>query len=243
MTIPTLWVFGDSYSTPGVAVEPCYSYWGLTARALKIKNIRNLSHSGNSFDSVAHLLVSHQDEYNWDTDVFLIGIPPLERITVFDNHQDTAYHGHAIDSDTWDSTRFQVYNHHGLICLQNFGEDRTFITHSDRSWTETQAMRNIFFLTKWLDSVNAKYLIINHSKSFDVANVWGPTNFLLPYCQQHPRCILFDRTYHSVNQGVNHPADYDTYGWYGHHGKEGNQCFFEQSLLPRMQANNLIDKN
>ena len=231
----TLWVFGDSYSHPGVAVDPQHSYWGLAARYLNVDRIVNCSRSSNSFGSVQHLLVGLQQQYNWDQDVFLIGVPPLERITVFDNHANTEYQGFDIDPKTWNVNHFGIENHRGLICLQNFGEDRTFITHSDRAWTETQALRDIFLLTQWLDSKQAQYVIINHSKPFDHNNIWGPSEFLLSYCQQNKNCILFDHTYHSVNQNINKPEDYDAYGWYGHHGAAGNQHFFDVSLLPTLE--------
>ena len=69
-----LWVFGDSYTTPEVCVKPQDSFWGLTAQHLKIGSIENCSKPVNSFDSVCHLLISMQDQYNWDHDLFLIGI-------------------------------------------------------------------------------------------------------------------------------------------------------------------------
>ena len=225
-----LWVFGDSYTTPGVCVNPQDSFWGLTAQHLKIGSIRNCSKPVNSFDSVCHLLISMQDQFDWNTDVFLIGIPPLERITVFDNFKDTAYFGHEIDTNTWTSNLFKIPYHHGLIGMQNYGRDKELIIHSDRSWVETQALRTIFLLTTWLDSKNANYLIVNLSKPMDKDNVWGPSEFVLPFCQNHSRCILFDDTYHSVNVNLNEPADFKQYGWNGHHGPAGNAHFFETSI-------------
>ena len=229
-----LWVFGDSYTTPDFCVSPQESFWGLTAQHFKIGSIKNCSRQVNSFDSVCHLLISMQDQFDWNTDLFLIGIPPLERITVFDNFKDTAYFGHEIDTTTWTSNRFKISYHHGLIVMQNYGSDKEMIIHSDRSWLETQTLRTIFLLTTWLDSKNANYLIVNLSKPMDKNNLWGPSEFVLPYCQNHNRCILFEDTYYSVNLNLHEPADFKRHGWHGHHGPAGNAHFFETSIKDKL---------
>lgn len=232
-----LWVFGDSYTTPGVCVEPQDSFWGLTAKTLGIKTIINCSRPVNSFTTTQHLLVSMSSEINWQTDLVFLGIPPLERITVFDDHKDTAYIGHKIDTTDWNIDKFDIPSHRGLVSLQNYGTDRQLILHSDRGWLETDVLRQVFLLTQWLDSINADYLILNLSKDLDENNVWGPSNVVLPYCKNHKKSILFKNTYHGINIGINKPADTDTPE--GHHGPEGNRYFFEQSLLPKLKELNL----
>ena len=72
-----LWVFGDSYSTPGVEVSPKESYWGLVADYCDIPLIKNLSRPVNSFDSVQQLVIGTHPEFDWHNDLILIGIPPL----------------------------------------------------------------------------------------------------------------------------------------------------------------------
>lgn len=233
-----LWVFGDSYTTPGEWVEPRDSFWGLLAAYLDIHTIKNCSRPGNSFDAVCQLVVGLQNKIQWNTDLVLIGIPPLERITVFDNHQNTEYLGHTIDTHTWQDQQFDIAVHRGLISLQNYGKDKELIIHHDRSWLETQVLRTVFFLASWLDSINANYMILNLSKDFDKNNIWGPSNFVLPYCINHQRSILFNDTYHGINIGVNKPADSDIPE--GHHGPAGNKYFFEKSLLPKMKECGLI---
>ena len=231
-----LWVFGDSFSTPDLFVNSSESYWGLTASQLSIPVVKNCSKPVNSLDTVCQLLIGMQAEFDWEKDLFLISIPPLERITVFDNFKDTKYFGKTIDTSNWSTEKFLINAHNGLVNLQNFGEDKHLLIHDDRSWTETQPLRTIFLLTSWLDSKNANYMIVNVcGRDLDANNVWGPTEFLLPYCKNHPRCILFKDTYHSVNFDINPPVDFDQYGWNGHHGPAGNKYFFEQSLLPTMK--------
>ena len=233
-----LWVFGDSYTTPDVGVSPSESFWGLTAAKLGIDTIINCSRISNSFTSIQHLLVGMSEQINWVNDLVLIVVPPLERITVFDNYKDTEYLGHQINTDNWAVNKFDIPTHRGLMSLQNYGTDRQLILHNDRSWLETDTLRQVFLLTAWLDSNHANYVVVNCSKPLDTNNVWGPSNFVLPYAMNHSKCILFKNTYYDINYNVNKPADFDQYGWHGHHGPEGNKHFFENSLLPTMQRNN-----
>lgn len=220
-------------------MSPAESFWGLLAKELDILKVVNCSRPGNSFDSVCQLLIGMQKEYDWHNDLFLIGMPPLERITVFDDFKDTPYLGLELDTTSWLAQEIKIPAHHGLLCLQNYGGDRSLITFSDRAWTETQALRTIFFLTNWLDSKLANYLILNLSKDLDKQNIWGPSEFVLEHALQHPRCMLFENTYRGINLNKIPPADFDQYGWDGHHGPDGNRYFFENSLLPTMQRNEL----
>ena len=199
-----LYVIGDSYTTPYYCVDPQESFWGLAGKELGVEQIVNVSQPGYSFESICQLLIGMQNQYkyNWQKDFFIIGLPPLERITVFDNHKDT--------------------------------EAKSTIFNQD--WTETNILREIYLLTKWLDSVDANYLISNNSKPLDKENVWGPSEFVLKYAIDHNRCLLFENTYYSVNYNVHKPTDYDQYGWYGHHGAKGNQLFYETSIKDRLSV-------
>ena len=229
-----LWVFGDSYTTPDYFVSPSESFWGLTAATIGAKSIINCSWPGNSFDSVLHMLVSMQDEYDWTNDFLIIGIPPLERLTFFDNHQDTRYNKHIFDATSWELKINQIDCHRGLLNTK-LDKVKDLIIFEDRSWTETQVLRNLFLITTWLDNKNCNYLVVNLSKPLDTDNKWDPTHFLLPYCVDHKKLIGFDNTYYSVNLDINKPADFDRHGWLGHHGPAGNQYFFEKSIKPKLE--------
>ena len=228
-----LWVFGDSYTTPGVCVDPRDSFWGLTASIIGIKHVVNCSRPVNSFTSVQQLVIGMRENIDWQHDLVFVGIPPLERITIFDDHKDTQYFAATIDTQTWHSETFEILCHRGLISVQNYGTDRQLILHADRSWLETEVLRQLFLLTQWLDGLAANYMIINLSKDLDRNNRWGPSEPVLDYCINHPRMILFEKTYHGINIGVNKPADSDTPE--GHHGSAGNRYFFDKSLLPKLR--------
>lgn len=227
-------MFGDSHSTPNVCVKPSQSFWGLTAAELNVGTVINCSRPKISFDSVCHMLVGEQQRFNFEQDFFVIGVPPLERITVFDDHKDTALSSHVFDTQTWESHLENVVSHHGLVNLQYRELDKIITVIQDRSWVETQVLRQIFLLTTWLDSQHANYVIINLSKNLDKNNHWGPSQYILDYCIQHSRCDLFDQSLYDVNMNINQPADYQQYGWFGHHGPDGNRLFFENAIRPKL---------
>jgi hypothetical protein len=228
-----LWVFGDSYTTPDYCVTPQESFWGLAAKHINADEIVNCSWPGNSLASVWHMLIGMQTEYDFDRDFFIIGIPPLERLTVFDNFKDTKYNATCFDVSTWEKHQQQINCHTGLQIIKGHQAEK-MVVYEDRSWSETQALSTLFLITAWLDSVAAKYLIVNLSKPFDSENKWGPSEFVLPYCQNHKRCILFEDTYYSVNVNKHEPADFKKHGWWGHHGPAGNVHFFETSIKDKL---------
>ena len=67
-----LYVFGDSFSSPHVCVNPEHSFWGLAAKDLGVDAIYNFSFSGNCFDNIVHLILN--DKFDFDNGYFLIGI-------------------------------------------------------------------------------------------------------------------------------------------------------------------------
>lgn len=232
-----LWVFGDSYSSPGVCVDPKDSFWMLVAQYLGVDRTYNYSWPGNSLDSVIHMLLSDSDQYDWSQDFFLIGIPPLVRLTVVSKNDKLSYHRRIFNFDSEEIEQQMILCHHGLENLQ-FYNDPTAVRFEDPTWTEIQACRSIFLLNSWLDSKNANYLIINLSKDFqDDSPATG--KFLLEKSLNHPRNILLGNTYRGINFEINKPFDYDQYGWDGHHGPVGNKLFFEKSLLPKLKGYNL----
>lgn len=229
-----LWVFGDSYSTPNVCVSPQESFWGLTASALSVDTVINCSRRKMSFDSVCQILVGEQQQYNFDQDFFVIGLPPLERITVFDNHKDTALVSSVFDTKTWQVETNDVASHHGLINFQYKELGRLTMLIDCRDWLEAQIFRQIFLITQWLDSYKANYIIVNLSNNLNATNHWGPNQYILDYCLAHQKCILFDGSMYDVNLNINRPADYNMYGWKGHHGPAGNRHFFETSIKDKL---------
>ncbi len=226
-----LCVWGDSYATPDYCVQPAESFWGLSAQFLKVDTIVNYAWPGCSFSSVCHMLISQQP--NWKEDYLLIGIPPLERLTVFDDFKDTKYHAHYINTSTWDKTQEQINCHTGLKNIPGWGAEK-MVVYSDRSWTEIQVLSQLFLLTNWLDNQNANYLIVNLSKPLDINSAWAPSKFLLPWAVNHSKMILFKDTYYSVNENIHKPIDFTNHGWKGHHGPTGNKHFFESSIKEKL---------
>jgi hypothetical protein len=232
-----LWVFGDSYSTPGVCVTPTDSFWMKVAKQLQVQKVYNYSWPRNSFDSVIHTLISDSKQYNWQQDFFLIGVPVLPRLTVVGAH-DKAYHRSVFDAESNLLDSELILCHHGLE-NKSFHDDLTSVRFENPTWTEVQACRSIFLLNQWLDNNNANYFIVNLSKDF-MFDSPATGAFLQDYCFAHDRNILRGDTYYNLNLNKHPPPDFDRYGWAGHHGPDGNAYFFEQSLLPRLKKYNFI---
>jgi hypothetical protein len=228
-----VWVFGDSYTTSNYCVDAKESFWGLLAKHLNCATITNASWPGNSLESVLHNVVGLSPQYDWEHDFLVIGIPPLIRLTVFDNYKNTEYLTDTFNTTNWQNTQESLECHRGLANLKIMNV-KDLAMYEDRGWTETHALREIFLLTQWLDFKNASYLIVNLSKPFDTNNIWGPSEVVLPYAKSHNKCILFDNTYYSSNLDKHKPADFDQHGWMGHHGPAGNKNFFELSVKDKL---------
>ncbi len=216
-------------------MAPADSFWGLAADHLKVDDVYNYSWTGNSVTSVCHVVISQQQFYDWERDYFIIGIPVLERLTMFDNFNQTKYTYSHFETAHWQEQQ-NILDCHAM--LQNLSwqniKDKELVVHENRSWTEAQALDQIFLLASWLDSVGARYLILNLSKPFSFTE-WPTSNFSCTWARAHGKMILFDNTYSTVNENINKPVDYDQYGWHGHHGSAGNKRFFEKSVKPKLE--------
>lgn len=226
-----LWIFGGSNSKTNYMVDAKDSYWGLAAKHLKVTHCVNISWGRNSLSSILHLIVNLENEFDIPRDFLLIGIPPLERITVFDQFANTKYHAQKVSAQTWSIDKFDLPAHLGLTCM-SMADIPGLAAYEDRTWTEIQALRDIFFLTSWLRSLQVKFAVINQSKNFDASVDWPPKKKLTTWALQQPNISLFNNSYVDVNIGVHKPVDYNLYQWHGHHGAEGNHRFFELGVKP-----------
>jgi len=242
MKYNSLYVFGDSFTTPHNCVTPQESFWGLTATYAGIQQVINYSRLGHPWDGVKQTLISESESINWKDSLLLIGIPPLERLLVFDDFKDSTWNYYIFDNN-WKEEQHIVESERGLVSRRTYENPADVAIFSDRSWVETYTLRDLFLIDKWLHSVGANYLFINLcGKDFDKENIWGPSKFVLPYFLEHQRSILFENGYHSINEKdqIMPPDGYTGLGYMGHHGAEGNRNFFEKSLLPKLKETKLL---
>ena len=237
-----LHVFGDSYSTPNVCVSPQESFWGLTAQDLEVDKIQNYSHIGFSLDHVLHILLN--ETFDFSTDYFLIGIPPLIRYVAYNDSYNT----------TWNLTEFDrdfTKNSQTINCLSNtqrFNFERQFennVNEVDRfnaEWNDVQCLEKIFLLHQYLKSQNVKFMIVNLSVPIVYQDLWPAGCNIMIRVKQLTECVVFDNTYYSVNyQDQIKPADFDQYGWVGHHGAEGNQNWYNKVIKSKIKELGWID--
>lgn len=230
-----LYVFGDSYSTPGFCVEPHESWWGLVHNEIKhrVPFVDNYSWPGNNIDSIAHIIVSNLDMFDKD-DYVIIGIPPIERLTVFDL---AARPKMAIkfDANLNKVCQYTVPRHDSLQQLTRHQLGRFEIDIWNRSWSEAQILRQLLLLEYLIKDCVAGVMVVNLAEPFQPLTQWSVLESLQAMALNKPNFIIFDNTYQSVNKDVHKPVDFDTHGWWGHHGPEGNQHWFDVALLPCMK--------
>lgn len=226
-----LYVYGDSYSTPGFCVDPRDSWWGQMALALDIDSVENYSWPGNNIDSIAHLIVAGAG-FAQD-DCVVIGVPPIERFTVFgEEDQEIRYHRFFKNLIKMDQPI--VKEHSGLKQVTTHQLGREYVTLWNRGWAEAQVLRELFLLKQYILQWTSKVLIVNLAEPFQPATQWPTLNSIQRRFLADPHSILFEDTYYSVNKDVNRPIDFDTHGWHGHHDATGNHHWYETIILPRM---------
>jgi len=235
-------VFGDSFATPGVCVQPSESFWGLAGKTLKVDQIKNYSHPGFSLDHVLHILLN--ENFDFSTDYFIIGIPPCIRYIAYSDSYNT----------TWNLNQFDPQfnqNTQTIDCLSNtqrfkfeqqFKNDILGIDRFNAEWNDVMCLEKIFLLHQYLKSQNAKFMIVNLSSPINYQDQWPAGRAIMIRVKLLTECIIFDNTYYSLNyQDQIKPPDFNDWGWYGHHGAQGNANWYYKVIEPKMIELNWID--
>jgi len=232
-------VFGDSFSTPGVCVEPSESFWGLTAQDLSVTCINNYSQSGFSLDHVIHILLN--ETFDFDSDYFLIGIPPLLRYVEYSDNFKTTWNQCTFDN------KFNTVTQkiESLTNTNRFRfEDRckNQVVEYSAEWAHVQALEKIYLLHQFLRAKQAKFMIVNLTCPIMFQDNWPAGKSIMHKTKHLLECILFDNTFYSTNYDDRiKPADYDQYGWVGHHGAKGNFNWYNKVIKPKMIELNWIN--
>lgn len=232
-----LFVFGDSYSTPGFCVEPRDSFWGLAAQEMQATEVLNYSWPGNNLDSIAHVIVNMLNEFTAN-DRLLIGVPPLERVTYYSEEEKEYYCEHFFN-DLTISRKEPVLCHSNLhqVAVHQLG--REVVEKWNRGWAEAQALRTLITLATTLKHVSVSNIIVNLAEPFMDRTDWPVLQGL-----QHQAAAwdigVFRNTYYSVNKDINKPVDFDTHGWHGHHGAAGNGAWYYGIIRLWMKGANWI---
>ena len=231
-------VFGDSYTTPSVCVDPSKSFWGLMAQDLSVSCVDNYSHSGFSLDHVIHILLN--ETFNFESDYFLIGIPPLLRYIEYSDNFNTTWNRCTFDPKFNETKQLisSLNNTHRFKC-----EDRCKdqVVEVSAEWADVQALEKIYLLHQYLRSKQTKFMIVNLTRPIIFQDSWPAGKSIMLKTKQLSECILFDNTFYSTNYDDQiKPADYDQYGWVGHHGAEGNSNWYNKVIKLKMIKLNWI---
>jgi hypothetical protein len=225
-------VYGDSYSTPGFCVEPKDSWWGLMAQDLQVGSIENYSWPGNNVDSISHLIVAGAGFS--PEDYVVIGVPPIERFTVFDP-DGQAPSNHRFFGNLEPMDQQVLREHDGLRQVTTHQLGQSYVMAWNRSWQEAQVLKELFLLKQYVQGWTPNVLLVNLAEPFQPRTEWLTLASIQRRFLADPHSILFDSTYYSVNKNINCPVDFDTHGWHGHHGPVGNKHWYETVLYPRIK--------
>lgn len=228
-----LHVFGDSYSTPDFCVSPSDSWWALTAAELQVDETRNYAWCGNNLENILHTIVCYINEFS-KQDYIIIAVPPLQRLTMFDPDNSSVKKISMWNKQTQCVHEEDVLSHSSLVDLNVHEMGKKYVELFDSSWNEACALRSILMLLAYLNNRVDNVLIANASVPFSELTNWS----VLRPCQEQvfsdARVELF-KTYYTVNFEKHKPVDFDTFGWMGHHGAEGNREWFDTVLKPKMK--------
>jgi hypothetical protein len=159
------------------------------------------------------------------------------------------------DSDNkWTATTFDtnfVPAHIPVNSLDNtlkFQIEQKFLNNKkelDRfcaEWLDVQSLEKIFLLHQYMTLNKAKFLILNLSAPIVCQDMWPAGKGIMIKVRDLDECVIFDDTYQSVNFiDQIKPADFDQYGWIGHHGAAGNQNWYTKVVNPKMIELNWIN--
>lgn len=230
-----LYIFGDSYSTPRFCVDPSESWWGLVAKELnsKITQVINYSWPGNNIDSIEHVLFNVVDTMSTD-DYLIIGIPPLQRLTMFNPEETEIRHLTKFDNNLNQIDVERLWCHEGLAQYSIHQMDKKFINLWNSSWIEAQTIRRMLTTDCYIKKYIKNVLWANLSVPFQPLTQWPVLTKLQELAINKDNFLIFDQTYYSVNLNKNSPADFDTHGWMGHQGPAGNLEWFLTSIKPKI---------
>ena len=220
-----LYVDGDSYTTPNMHVDIKDSYWSLFGNYVKISNIVNYAYPGKSNEGIFRNATRFILDNN-DKELFmLLGFTHLERYDVFDRE-------HELRILSGEPVRPLNLNpcEQGVVTksyTQSSKESDTLV-YWHREFDETKFLSNLINFSAFCQQKNVKFMLHYCSKPLVDPKIPLSESFFSEV-QRIPNIInLFDNTYQTYNQKLKiKPADYEQYGWNGHHGPAGNKAYFE----------------
>ncbi len=234
-------VFGDSFSTPGYCVMPQDSFWGLMYQDLQLRAVKNYSHVGFSLDHIVHILLN--ETFDFDRDYFVIGIPPLIRYVSYNDNYEIVWNYTCFDL-AFTETLQEIES---LQKTDRFSFDKQFTNRNEidrfnAEWNDVQSLEKIFLIHQYLQSKQAKFMIVNLTTPLVYQDLWPAGKGIMVKTKQLKECILFDNTYQSTNYNDQiKPVDFNQYGWQGHHGAEGNRNWYDKVIKPKIIELNWIE--
>ncbi len=220
-----LHIFGGSPSVPGYHVDPIDSWWGLTSSYLNLP-VNNYAYAGCSIDSIVHIIISNPKFFSKDDIVFVV-VPPIDRLPYFVGEEAKTRNFKIFTHKMIQTDDCTIPNYAGMN--ESGGHDTygtEVVAKLSWSWREAQIIRDMLMLDSWFKKRIKQFYVLNCTVPFQPLTNWPTLRSLQQQMFATKRMLLTEDTMASVNENINKPVDFDTYGWLGHHGVAGNQLWF-----------------
>jgi hypothetical protein len=215
-----LYVDGDSYSQPGVCVDPPLSYWSLFGKHINADKIVNYAYSGKSMSGMVRCAVRFAID-NKDHDVFfLLGFSHLARFDV----------GFQLD------VKNNPNPAESGISSKSFADDHSRTLGHVSSLLEADLYANIVMLDTLLNTMKFKHIFHNMIEIHKAPDVPMLTSLKKEVNARTSVVNFFGNTY--FDHGKKHnikPVDFDKFGWVGHHGPEVNGIYADYLIQQYQQ--------
>lgn len=221
MRYDILYVIGDSYTTPDFCVSVEDSYWSKFAKYINADIIVNHSHPGKNNSNMLRNAVRFVLE-NKEKNIFvLIGLTSLCRLDYYNRSIINLF-----NDKNGNTSELYIHNYDKK---QSSEFDKWFVSTWCYEFSLVNLLKDILTSAAFFQLNKVDYLIQNCSATHQ-QELHNPLVKL--FTQEVNKDLrvpnLYKDSFHNLNLELGiKPADYDNYGWHGHHGSEGNEIYFQ----------------
>lgn len=216
-----LYVIGDSYTTPNVCVNVEDSYWNKFAKHINADVTVNHSHPGKNNSNMLRNAIRFVLENKGKNIFVLIGLTTLYRVDYYNDSIVNHY-----NDKNGNTSELYIHNYDKK---QSSEFDKWFVSTWCYDFLLVNLLKDILTSAAFFQLNKVNYLIHNCSIIIH-QELHNP--LVKSFTQEVNKDLrvlnLYKDSFHNLNleQGIK-PADYDRYGWNGHHGPEGNEIYFQ----------------
>lgn len=223
MTYDTLYVIGDSYTTPGLCVSIDDSYWTKFGNHINANNVINHAHPGKNNRNMLRNAVRYVLENKNKKNFVLIGLTHLARI---DYYSESKINSHNEKNGNYAELHIHNYDYNKQHTSEN---DKWFVSLWSHNFQLANLLTDIITTMSFFNANKIDYLIHNCSLGIPEENFDPLVSSFTEEVNRNLKVLnLYKDSWHSLTYEKRiKPVDFDLYEWFGHHGKEGNDIYYQ----------------